>query len=173
MSHMPAKKIKPDIQITAIRKIDSYEAFFCSCAFHFWPCSWTIHVTLHFYTQYGGSCAVIMRALLCFDAVNESKARYKHWLLSVLVQCGIKLLRHRPPLIPVCNRRSETLKLCRSAVVYHWFLHQQRIKALPSTREFHCISVFLNITSSVGCQSDGTYKNRHTSAEFTLSVTWL
>lgn len=48
------------------------------------------------------------------------------------------------------------------------------IKTYLSTREVPCVSVFLCITSSVACQSDGANKNRDNIApEFVLNVIWL
>ncbi len=101
-----------------------------------------------------------MSTLFCFTTLTESKAGYKYWLLSFLVQCGIKLLRHKTPLIPVCRHRTEILTLCRSAVVYCWFPLEQMIKASRREQEAPCMSLFLCITSSVACIRNGAHKNR-------------
>lgn len=74
---------------------------------------------------------------------------------------------------PCLPARTETLKLCRSAVVYCWFPLQQMIKTCRSEREVPCVSVFLCIISSVACQYNGADKNRDNIApEFALNVFW-
>ena len=114
-----------------------------------------------------------MCTLFCFTPVTKSKPSYKYWLLSFLVQCGIKLLRHKTPLIPVCLHLSETLKLCGSAVVYRWFPLLQMIKTNRSTREAPSVSVFLCIAPSVACQSNSATQNRdNTAPEFVLNGIW-
>lgn len=101
-----------------------------------------------------------MSTKFSFTAVDWIKISYKYWLLRVLVQCGIKQLKQKTHLIPVCQHHIETLKLWKSALVYCWFPLQQMIKTYHSTQEVPCVSVFQCITSSEACQSGAKQKHR-------------